>query len=77
MIKECKEESLLKFLNIIKEESKINTVGFYDIHIFCKKNKLKIPKKDIIIKKIKKEEYKASETIFTGEGIRSNIEEKT
>jgi tRNA (guanine26-N2/guanine27-N2)-dimethyltransferase len=75
MIKESKEE-LLKFLNIIKEESKINTVGFYDIHIFCKKNKLKIPKKETIIKKIKKAGYKASETIFTGEGIRSNIDEK-
>lgn len=76
MIKECKDKSLLKFLNIIKEESKISTVGFYDIHIFCKKNRLIIPKKEMIIKKIKKAGYKASETVFTGEGIRSDIEEK-
>jgi len=73
MIKDCKEESISKFLKIIKQESKINAVGFYDIHKFCKKHKLKIPKKQILIKNIRKAGYKATETSFTPEGIRSNI----
>jgi len=76
MIKECKEEGLLKFLKIIKDESKIDVVGFYDIHRFCKKNKLKIPKKDVLIKKIRKAGYRAAETSFTPEGMRSHIGEK-
>jgi tRNA (guanine26-N2/guanine27-N2)-dimethyltransferase len=63
-----------KILRIIKEESKINTIGFYDIHKIVKRNKIKkIPKKLQLIKKIKKLGYKASETHFNPEAIRSNI----
>ena len=65
---------LIKFLKIIKEESKINAVGFYDLHDVCNKNKIKIlQKKEIIKNIIKKLGYKASNTHFKGEGIRSNI----
>lgn len=65
---------LLKFLNIIKEESKINAVGFYDIHNIAKKRKLRtMMKKGDIIKKIKKKGFKATNTHFSGTGIRSNI----
>lgn len=60
-----KNKELLKFLSIIKGESKINAVGFYDLHDM---------KKEFIINKIKKMGYKASETHFKGEGIRSNIQ---
>ncbi|MBW2977980.1 hypothetical protein KY331_03995 [Candidatus Woesearchaeota archaeon] len=77
MIKNCKDEGLLKFLKIIKDESKINVAGFYDIHRFCKKNKLKIPKKEVLIKEIRKLGYRAAETSFTGEGIRTDIDEKS
>jgi tRNA (guanine26-N2/guanine27-N2)-dimethyltransferase len=76
MVKNCKEELVLRFLKIIKQESKIKTVGFYDIHRFCKKYKLKIPKKQILIKLIRKAGYKAAETSFTPEGIRSDINKK-
>ena len=50
------DNGLLRFLKIIKGESKINIVGFYDIHKIAKNKKLRtIIKKDILIKKIKTE----------------------
>lgn len=65
---------LLKFLKIIKDESKINAIGFYDLHNIAKKRKLgTMTRKEDIIKKIKKKEFKASNTHFLGTGIRSNI----
>lgn len=69
-----KNKELIKFLKIIKDESEINSVGFYDLHDICEKNKIKnMQKKDAIIEKIKKSGYKASETHFSGHGIRSGI----
>ena len=69
-----KNKELIKFLKIIKEESKINVAGFYDLHDIYRKNKIKyLQKKENIINKTKKIGYKASETHFKGEGIRSNI----
>ena len=68
------KKDIIKFLKIIKYESKINTVGFYDSNDICSKHKIKnLSKKEIIIKKIKKLGYEASETHFKGEGIRSDI----
>lgn len=67
-------KELIKFLKIIKDESEINTVGFYDLHDICKRNKIKnLQKKQIIINKIKNAGYQASDTHFKGEGVRSNI----
>ena len=65
---------LIKFLKTIREESKINAVGFYDLHEICAKDKIKsLLKKEAIKEKIKKIGYKASDTHFRGEGIRSDI----
>lgn len=65
---------LINFLKIIKEESKIDSVGFYDMHAIAKNKKIKvIMKKEGLIKKIKNDGYKVSETHFSGTGIRSNI----
>ncbi|MBW2993177.1 hypothetical protein KY317_01220, partial [Candidatus Woesearchaeota archaeon] len=66
----------LKIINIIKQESKIPAIGFIDIHKFCKKNKLKIPKTETLIKKIKTKKYKASQTHFLLTGIRTDMPEK-
>jgi len=62
-----------KFLNVISSESKVNVVGFYDIHAISKRNKTKqLPKIEDIIKKLKAKGNKASRTHFSGTGIRSN-----
>jgi tRNA (guanine26-N2/guanine27-N2)-dimethyltransferase len=65
---------LTKFLKIIKDESKIDSIGFYDVHRIVKKEKIrKMMKKPELIRKIKKNNFKASETHFSGTGIRSDI----
>lgn len=67
-------KGLIDFLKVIKEESKINAVGFYDLHDICEKNKIKdLQKKETMLNKIKKIGYKASETHFKGEAIRSSM----
>ena len=67
-------KELTKFLRIINEESKINIAGFYDLHNICEKNNIKeLQQKETIKNKIKRFGYKASDTHFKGEGIRSDI----
>jgi len=62
------------FLKIIKNESKIDVFGFYDIHAICKKHKIKqIPSFDVLIERIKKAGYKVSKTHFKPEGLKSTI----
>ena len=68
------QNELIKFLKTIKDESKINSVGFYDLHYIAEKKKLSAMDTKInIIKKIKKKGYGASGTHFSGTGVRSNI----
>ncbi|MBI2658135.1 hypothetical protein HYX08_05575 [Candidatus Woesearchaeota archaeon] len=67
-------KELIKFLDTIKEESKISQFGFYDLHYICGKNNIKIlHKKEDILAKIRKKGCKASGTHFRGEGIRSSV----
>jgi tRNA (guanine26-N2/guanine27-N2)-dimethyltransferase len=66
--------NLHQFLSIIAQESKLSTIGFFNIHKIVKENKLKkIPKKEILLQKIKSKKYKASLTHFNPVSIRSNI----
>jgi len=77
MVKNNNIKENKRILNIIKQESKINIIGFYDITKLGKKYKLKtLLKKQEIIKKIRKKGYKASETHFRENSIRTNISEK-
>ena len=70
-----KDKNLISFLETIREESKIDIVGFHDLNYIAGKNKIKnLLKKEIIKNKIKKSGYKASGTHFKGEGIRSDIQ---
>lgn len=62
-----------KFLRIIEKESEIPVVGFYHIPDICKKNKLKMIKQEEIIDRIKKKGYKAAETHFAPNSLRSDI----
>lgn len=68
------DAELIKFLKTIKEESKINAVGFYDLHDICERSKIRyLPKKEIIKSRARKAGYQVSDTHFKGEGIRSNM----
>jgi tRNA (guanine26-N2/guanine27-N2)-dimethyltransferase len=63
-----------KLLKKIKEESKINAVGFHDMHHIAEKLKLKeIKKKEAIIEKIRKLGFKAANSHFSGTGIRTDM----
>ena len=65
---------LLRFLRIIEDESKVDVVGYYDIHKISKKRKLNtMMKKEDIIRKIKKKSFAAANTHFAGTGVRSDI----
>jgi tRNA (guanine26-N2/guanine27-N2)-dimethyltransferase len=68
-----KVEENNKILGIILEESRVGGIGFYDLHKIAKRYKVKIPKKEELIKKLKKKGYKACETHFSGRGVRSDI----
>lgn len=72
-INEIKDSGLVKFIKIIKEESKINAVGFYDLNMLSKKYKIKLIKKNILIEKIKKQGHAAAETHFNPNAVRSDI----
>lgn len=76
MVKNNKIEENKKFLSIIKEESKINTIGFYELHKIGERYKVEIPRKDELIKRLRESSYKACETHFCGVGIRSDVELK-
>ena len=65
-----------RFLQTIRDESRINTVGFYDIHNICKRNSLEVPKFGPIFDGIRRKKHEATRTHFSGFGIRSDIEEK-
>ncbi|MBD3249808.1 hypothetical protein GF336_07210 [Candidatus Woesearchaeota archaeon] len=62
-----------KFLKMVAEETKIPVVGFYDVHKICKKNKLSVKKKEEIVADVRKKGYKAAETHFAVQGLRSDI----
>lgn len=68
MSKNCDKENkkLFNLLSIIKEESKIDVIGFYDLHKIAKKTKGNIPKIESILKK-----GKVARTHFVGWGVRS------
>lgn len=76
MVKNNKIEENKKFLSIVQEESKINVIGFYDLHKLAKRHKVNIPRKHELIKRLRKSGYGASETHFSGVGVRSEIELK-
>jgi len=58
--------------DLIAQESKVPTVGFYSTHMFAKKHKLGIPKHAILFEKLKKAGYWASLTHFSPESIRTD-----
>ncbi len=66
------EASLQKFLNIILAESKINIIGFYDVHALSKILKKNSPRKSEIIESLKEKGFFASETHFNPTAIKTD-----
>lgn len=60
--------NLAAFLRTILQESKVNTVGFYELHKIAKVYKIQPPKTETVIKKLKN----AAPTHFSTSGIRTN-----
>ena len=59
-----------KLLHTIKEESKINSFGFYDLAIFMLKQ---VPKISDVIATLQKKGFLAARTHFSPTGIRTNV----
>ncbi len=68
---------LQKFLEIAEKEAEVKTVGFYCMHVLAGNLKKDIPKKEIIMAKLKKQKINFSETIFSPTGIRAAAEIET
>ena len=62
-----------EFIRIILEESKINNVGFYDLHKLSQKYKFQVPNFELVMQKIISKGYKASRTHFSGYGIKTDM----
>lgn len=77
MEKKSKFEDNNKFLRIIKEESKIPVIGFYDTNLLASKYKIKVlPKLKDLVERVKKKGFLCSETHFRENSIRTDISEK-
>jgi len=57
-----------KFLEVLKEESKQDQVGFYDLHTIAKKYKVNPPRMEHILKQLK-----ATRTHFSPTGIKTKL----
>jgi tRNA G26 N,N-dimethylase Trm1 len=67
-IKECH-----KLLQTISDEAEIGSMFFYDLHKITKIEKIGYnPRKEDSIKRLRLKGYKASETHFSGKGIRTD-----
>ncbi|MBI5398315.1 hypothetical protein HZB03_02520 [Candidatus Woesearchaeota archaeon] len=61
-------------LNIIAQEAKIPTIGFYDVHAICKAHKLPaVPKFAKIIDAVRAEGHPISPTHFSALGMRTTM----
>lgn len=61
-----------RFLKTIYEESKIDAIGFYDIHALAKKHKFAIPNYERLLVALNKK-GKSSRTHFTEQGIKTTL----
>jgi tRNA (guanine26-N2/guanine27-N2)-dimethyltransferase len=74
MVRLNDNEKNIKFLETIYNESKFNSLFFYDLHTIVKKNKIKInPRKEDVINRIKEKGYNAVNTHFLDTAIKSDI----
>ncbi len=70
--KKLNDLPLNKFLSILGEESKVNIVGFYDIHSLSKSFKKSPPKKSYVLSRLNEKGFFASETHFSPTAIKTD-----
>lgn len=61
-----------KIVERIKNEEKLNSIGFYDVHKICKKLKREVPKTKTILQNLKNNKIKACRTHLSDKGIKTN-----
>ena len=71
IIKRCDDSPAKDLLERIYEECAIQTVGFYDIPVLCKRLKTCVPPFAALLDLLKKKGHKASRTHFALQGIRT------
>ena len=76
MLKLGEGKEVKNILEKIYCESGIDVVGFFDVHRYSKKLKRNVPPKKSLFNAIKKKGFKACDTHFRLEGIRSDISPK-
>ncbi|MBI5880595.1 hypothetical protein HZB90_00520 [archaeon] len=63
-----------RFLQLIRDENRLNIVGFFDIHDLCNKNTLQMPAFEGIFAELERRRCKAARTHFSEYGIKTDIE---
>lgn len=61
-----------KLMQTIAEEAKVDAVGFFDTHRFCKNLKLNVPPLEEVISLLRKKGFKAARTHFLDSAVRSD-----
>ncbi len=66
-----------QFLGIIRDESKIPTIGFFDVHSAAREKKSAcLPKIESLLERIRSKGYRASRTHFLKTGIRTDMDKE-
>jgi len=65
-----------KTIQTIAAESKIDQVGFFNVHGICKKLKLNVPNNKDLFEQVQAKGYKISRTHITPVGVRSDMPEE-
>jgi tRNA (guanine26-N2/guanine27-N2)-dimethyltransferase len=72
LAKKLSKDNEDRFTEMIFQESTINTVGFFDVHVLAKKHKFAIPNYEKLLVELNKN-GKSSRTIFSEKGIRTEL----
>jgi tRNA (guanine26-N2/guanine27-N2)-dimethyltransferase len=75
-IVDSENQELVSLISIISDESKINTVGFFDLHELSEKLKISVPKFEKITNDLEKNGFKVSRTHFSRHSIKTDAELK-
>jgi tRNA G26 N,N-dimethylase Trm1 len=64
-----------RFLQLIKDEARLDLVGFHDIHGLCKKLKVEVPNFNSIFAELEKRKLPYTRTHFLDHGVKCSISE--